>query len=105
MGKRSEQDELDRVIRNELDKLDEWFAPRVPDAARFEQLVIQAKAEQRRRLKRDLALFSGAAIVSVASGLAGLAYHPAVYGALQGAVLVGFTIRMAIAYKKRTDAS
>lgn len=105
MVRMSEPDDFDQVIQSELDKLDRWFAPETPDEASFQRLVVLAKAEQRRRLKRDLFLFSGVAALSVAAGLAGLAYHPAVYGVIQGALFIGFTLWMTIAHKKRAGSS
>jgi len=79
-----------------LEMLDKSFPIETPNIQFFEQLVVNQKAEMRKKLIKDMSIFSVVALLVVGIVLYTLYQLPIVFYVLQGIVtvfIVGYTVR------------
>ncbi|MCM3706301.1 MULTISPECIES: YxlC family protein [Cytobacillus] len=94
-----------KEIEDGLETLEETIPVYTPDLQFFENLVAEQKQAMKRKLIKELAIFTVAALLIVTSVLFMLYQVPSVFFILQGAVTIFIMAYSTVSFVKQVDGT
>lgn len=98
---RDNNEKWERELQMGLERMDSWVTPSVDDLHVWEQLVIDEKRSQRKKLLRELLFFWIIASVVLILGFISISQLPIVYVVVQLVGLLGFPLYGVLKERKK----
>ncbi len=97
------KEQWEQELQMGLDRMDSWVSPSVGDLHMWEQLIVNERHLQRRKLVRELSYFWMIAAVVLILGFMSMTQLPIVYVVVQVATFLGFPLLWVLKVKKQVS--
>jgi Flp pilus assembly protein TadB len=84
-----------------LERMDHWVAPTVAELHVWEQIIVDERRSERKKLRRELSFFWTIGTVMLSLGLISLTQLPIVFAVVQVGALLGFPLYWTFKMRKK----